>query len=206
MRTGRPIVDRKGQRYGLLVVLELADVDRRNPAASKPLWRCLCDCGNYTIKRGGDLQQGATVSCGCEKLRRQKAAVTTHGHSSGGIISRAYTAWSHMRKRCLNTAHRQYKDYGGRGITICKRWDKFENFLADMGEPGPGLSIDRRNNDKGYYKRNCKWSTQIEQNNNRRNSVKVKVNGKEMSAVLAHRQFGIPFNQIYEKRHRSFTI
>ena len=73
-----------------------------------------------------------------------------------------------MLSRCENKNVPAFKNYGGRGITVCKRWHKFENFLADMGERPFGLTLDRKNNDKGYYKRNCKWSTWIEQQNNRR--------------------------------------
>lgn len=76
--------------------------------------------------------------------------------------------WAGMIQRCSNPRHGAYKDYGGRGITVCKRWMKFENFVEDMGLRPPGLTLERVNNDKGYKKSNCKWATRKEQANNRR--------------------------------------
>ena len=73
-----------------------------------------------------------------------------------------------MLQRCNNPNSQRYKDYGGRGITVCKRWLKFENFLADMGDRPRGLTLDRKNNDKGYYKRNCHWATYEQQAANKR--------------------------------------
>jgi hypothetical protein len=73
-----------------------------------------------------------------------------------------------MKSRCSNEKHPQYEDYGARGISVCERWMDFPNFLADMGEPQPGLSIDRINNDGNYEPGNCRWATQSEQNANRR--------------------------------------
>ena len=75
-----------------------------------------------------------------------------------------------MHARCYNPKHPRYADYGGRGITVCERWHSFENFLADMGEPPPGLTLDRINNDLGYSPENCRWATVSEQNNNQRRS------------------------------------
>lgn len=84
-----------------------------------------------------------------------------------------------MRQRCNDSNAPQFKDYGGRGIKICKRWDKFENFLSDMGEKPREMSLDRKNNEKGYSKSNCRWATRAEQNRNKRNIQKVIFRGKE---------------------------
>jgi len=75
-----------------------------------------------------------------------------------------------MIQRCTNPKCRRYKDYGGRGITVCTRWLKFENFYADMGECPPGMTLERKDNNKGYYKANCRWATNKEQGNNKRNN------------------------------------
>lgn len=94
-----------------------------------------------------------------------KAAKQRHGHYN----SRTYHSYHSMKARCLNKNHRQFKDYGGRGIGISDRWlDSFENFLADMGERPVGRTLDRINNDLGYSKSNCRWATREEQNNNKR--------------------------------------
>lgn len=75
-----------------------------------------------------------------------------------------------MLQRCRNPRNRRFKDYGGRGITVCERWLSFDNFLADMGEPPLGLTIERRDNDKGYEPGNCYWATYKVQANNQRRS------------------------------------
>ena len=86
-----------------------------------------------------------------------------HGHAKNGGESRAYISWKHMRGRCLRKTHKDYRFYGGRGIRICKRWRKFENFLADMGDRPEGLTLERKNNNRGYCKSNCRWATRKDQ-------------------------------------------
>jgi hypothetical protein len=101
-------------------------------------------------------------------LKRQ----TLHGEaiSKGAPASSEYSCWLELRSRCRNPRHRRYKDYGGRGITVCERWDNsFENFLADMGRrPSRYHSIDRKDNDRGYSPGNCRWATREQQRNNQR--------------------------------------
>jgi hypothetical protein len=92
-----------------------------------------------------------------------------HGHALKGKKTTLYRAWISMRSRCNNPKTPQWKDYGGRGIRVCKRWDSFENFAADMGpHPGKGLTLDRINNAKNYCKFNCQWATRIQQGRNTR--------------------------------------
>ena len=91
-------------------------------------------------------------------------STTTHGLSKHPL----YLTWKGMRNRCNNPRTPRYSDYGGRGIKVCKRWDKFENFLADMGEKPPGMSLDRKNNNGNYTPRNCRWATPAEQRKNSR--------------------------------------
>ncbi len=91
---------------------------------------------------------------------------------------RMHKNWSDMKQRCFNKNNPRYKDWGGRGITICKRWMKFENFLADMGERPKGKSLDRIDNNGNYCKENCRWATRKEQQNNTRQNRIITYKGK----------------------------
>ena len=110
------------------------------------------------------LLSGNTRSCKCLLKEKVKERVTTHGFSS----TPTYHVWEHMIQRCTNPKDKRFKAYGGRGITVCKRWHTFINFLEDMGEKPEHLSIERVNNNKGYSPDNCKWATRKEQNSNTR--------------------------------------
>lgn len=125
-------------------------------------WFCVCSCGNTTVVAGVSLRSGATRSCGCLFLEKN----TTHNlyHSSP-----LYRRWDSMRSRCYNPNHKSYKNYGGRGVTVCRRWGKFENFHNDMiSGYRPGLTLDRKNNDGNYSPSNCRWATWVEQMANKR--------------------------------------
>lgn len=95
----------------------------------------------------------------------------THLQSRKGQWSGAYISWSNMIQRCTNPKNPKYSDYGGRGIAVCPRWRSFEHFYADMGDRPDGMSLERKNVNKGYYKTNCKWATPSEQANNQRDSL-----------------------------------
>lgn len=154
------IVNLIGQRFGRLTV-----VGRAENIGKQTAWLCLCDCGGSVSVRYRSLAKAETKSCGCLRSEKMKAAKQRHGHYN----SRTYHSYHSMKARCLNKNHRQFKDYGGRGIGISDRWlDSFENFLADMGERPVGRTLDRINNDLGYSKSNCRWATREEQNNNKR--------------------------------------
>ena len=160
-------LDRTGQRFGRLVVIERAPHHRRM------LWRCRCDCGQEIVTRGEALKDGTTRSCGCLYIELARSRFLKHGHTSKGHTSATYRCWSDMMSRCTNSHNPSYKDYGGRGIAVCERWLSFPNFLADMGEKPAGLSIDRVNNELGYFPENCGWTTPAEQALNRRQTSKL---------------------------------
>lgn len=107
----------------------------------------------------------------------------THGYAG----SKIYLLFKAMHNRCKRPATDSYKYYGAKGITVCERWEKFENFLADMGMPEAGHSLDRIDNTKGYSPDNCRWASAIEQANNHTNNRFVEVNGvKKTVAQWAH--------------------
>jgi hypothetical protein len=151
-------IDLTNKIFNRLTVLK--DTGKRNKCGHI-IWECLCECGNITEVESHSLKNGNTKSCGCLSIK--------HGHTKKyGKNTITYYCWASMKSRCLNPNHERYKDYGGRGIQVCERWMKFENFLADMGEKPNGLSIDRIDNEGHYELSNCKWSNDKDQANNRR--------------------------------------
>lgn len=151
-----------GQRFGRLLVGDQAD----RSATGEVRWHCRCDCGNETIVQGNNLKSGHIQSCGCLGDERRRENNRTHGLSK----SRTYRSWRAMRRRCFDHKYREFHLYGGRGISVCERWNaSFEAFLADMGERPQGTSIDRYPDVNGNYEPgNCRWATPLEQAHNKR--------------------------------------
>lgn len=151
--------DLSGFRLGQLTVV---DRDERR-AAHGTWWNCMCDCGASTSVRSDHLRSGRIVSCGCYRSTR-----SVHGHASGGVPSPTYQSWRAMRMRCTQPSYREFSYYGGRGVTVCRSWSEFSNFLADMGERPEGRTLDRINVNGNYEPGNCRWATPEEQSANRR--------------------------------------
>lgn len=135
-----------------------------------------CSCGKKYETQICHVNSGKSKSCGCYR----KKVNTTHGHSRTATgPTPTYSSWHAMLQRCTNPNSKFYQYYGGRGIKVCKRWNKFENFLEDMGNCPLDKTIERKDNTKGYYKNNCRWATRKEQQYNRRDNVIVKYKGKD---------------------------
>lgn len=153
-----------GQTFGRLTVIR-----RVYKPSPKALWRCVCECGKTLTAMGILLRRGIVKSCGCLHRERAERMKLRHGHARAGKHTPIYYRWHQMVDRCNRKTHKRYKDYGGRGIKVCRRWKRFENFLADMGEPPRGLILDRRNNNGNYTPGNCRWTSRsISARNTRR--------------------------------------
>lgn len=122
-----------------------------------------------------------------------------HGHRPKSACSPTYSSWLSMRYRCTNENSDNYHLYGGRGISICDRWNDFVNFLADMGERPPGTSLDRVDPDGNYTPSNCRWATPKQQARNRRNSLLVEIDGVLISLVDLAEEFEVPKTTIYRR-------
>lgn len=150
----------EGQRFGKLLVVEAV----HNTEKRWWYWKCVCDCGGKSVVRGSALKNGNTTSCGCHK--KSVLGISTTKHAMWG--TRTYRIWKGMNTRCHNPNTPAYKNYGGRGITVCDRWRVFSNFLSDMGECPDGLTLDRINTNGNYTQKNCRWATYKQQGRNMR--------------------------------------
>jgi hypothetical protein len=174
---GRKRLKLSGKRFGRLLVIREVGQNKHKAV----LWECVCDCGNTIIAIGGNLRIGCTNSCGCIKNETTGNLNKTHGMAG----TPTHGTWKHIIQRCTNLNSKDYKDYGGRGITVCERWLSFENFLEDMGLKPKRFSIDRIDNDRGYFKENCRWASQTIQSRNRR---MLKSNKTGVTGVCWHKQ------------------
>lgn len=185
-----------GKKFGRLTVIEFVEM-----RGKYRFYKCICECGKFKIIRSSHLKSGNTISCGCFRKELGERS-KTHGKES----SKVYQVWTNMLQRCYNPNDRKFKNYGGRGIIVCDRWHKFENFYADMGDPPYEKSLDRINNDGFYCLENCRWATRIEQMNNRRNSVKITYLGETKGIREWERQLGFPKDKITKRLKAGWSV
>lgn len=174
-----------GTRFGKLTVIKKGGVTKPKKAR---LWVCRCDCDEICEVPSSVLRGGRKISCGCAHYE----SVATHGMSQ----TPTYNSWCLMVQRTTNKNHPRYSDYGGRGIHVCKRWLKFENFLADMGVMPAKHSIERVDVNKGYFKANCIWLPKVDQVRNRRCNKYVTANGKSLSLPDWAKELNVPLSSL----------
>lgn len=176
----RALVDYTGKRFGKLIVMG------QGYNSQGTLVRvCLCDCGNTKETSLSQLQAGHTSSCGCLKYTANRQGRTP-----------AYRTWSNMVARCTKETREDYPYYGGRGITVCERWLCFANFLADMGQPDAGMTLDRKDTNLGYFPDNCEWTTRKSQTRNRRVTKRLVVEGISKPVAEWAEITGVPYSSI----------
>jgi len=183
------LIDRMGQRYERLVVT--ARAPNASDTDTNARWFCRCDCGRAVTAYGQDLAKGKVKSCGCLNAER----IFKHGKAR----SRVYGVWKDMRQRCENPKCHAYKNYGARGIKVDPSWADFDVFLADMGEPPEGYTIDRKDNNGPYSKSNCRWATMKDQQNNTRHNRMLTAFGKTMNVTQWAAEVGIPYDRLHSR-------
>lgn len=149
---------------------------------------CRCDCGAERVVQAANLRSGRTVSCGCYAADRASQGNRTHGMTG----TREYNTWRSMIGRCTNPNATDYDSYGGRGITVCRRWrDSFEDFYADMGARPDGMTIDRIDHNGNYEPSNCRWAPPSIQANNTRAARRIRTNDGQVNLSEAARRSGV---------------
>jgi hypothetical protein len=177
-----------GQLFGRLTVMaEDAIRPHGTNGHTSRTWRCHCACGNEIILSTASLSSGNTRSCGCLSRDVHAELFFVHGHTVGGKQSGTYKTWHDMLRRCYKPKTPGYYLYGGRGISVCGRWFVFANFLEDLGKRPSGMTLDRKDNDCGYYKQNCRWATAKEQS---RNTRATKLNDVSVALIRYMRRRG----------------
>ena len=185
-----------GQRFGKLLILSVLPAP---PGKHGRHCFCRCECGNEKLIQAHRITSRVTRSCGCLTIK--------HHHTSKGIRSPTYRSWDSMISRCYNPRNAAFKYYGGRGIAVCDRWrlgekekNGFECFLIDMGERhGLHASLDRIDNDLGYFPSNVRWADRKAQSRNRRNNVKYEYQGEMLTLRAIAERSGVPYERL---RHR----
>lgn len=187
-----------GERYGRLIAIKFAERDKNG----NPKWLFKCDCGNQKVIYAKSVTLGNSRSCGCYKREYNKSH---HNYKHNSCYTRLYRIWVHMKERCFQQNCSAYKDYGARGISICKDWLEFENFKRWANENGYSerLTIDRINNDGNYEPSNCRWVDWYVQANNKRNNVVISAFGESHTVSEWSRIKNINFGTLYSRLYRN---
>ena len=175
--------DLKGKTFGYITAISNPIVEN-----NKTLYIAKCICGKE-LKINAWYLRHKSRSCGCKN--------GNPGHSPDSKKSGTYSTWDSMIQRCTNKKSKFFYCYGGRAITVCKRWFDFKNFLEDMGEKPEGMSLDRINSSGDYEPGNCRWATSAQQNRNRKSNINITHNGKTMCVKDWCDALGINVDRVY---------
>lgn len=151
----------------------------------------ICECGRVFPSRVSCVKSLRTKSCGCLRIKK----ISKHNMYK----SKEYISWIGIKTRCLKENCKQYKDYGGRGISICEEWMNFENFYKDMGDCPSGFSIDRIDNNASYSKENCRWAGKIQQARNQRSNRLITIGNKTECLKFWSETLGVPVSTFYSR-------
>jgi hypothetical protein len=195
-------VDLTGHRYGRWTVIK--ESGRKFGGST---WLCRCECGTEKVMRSNALRTGSSTSCGCYNLEvRRRVCIernTTHGLSK----SKVYATWINIRERCENPNNAGYAKYGAKGIRICERWQSFENFLSDVGQPPSAQhSIDRIDYRGNYEPSNCRWATMLEQQNNRSSNHLITAFGKTQTLQQWSRETGFAHKTLLRRLGNGWDV
>jgi len=186
-------IDLAGNKYGKLTPVKIAYKYRDKFNDMRIFWECKCDCGNTCVVNSRAITSGKTKSCGC--LR--KGVNKKHGYYG----TRLYRIYQGMKSRCKYSCCQDYKYYGGRGITYCAEWDKFENFLewALNNDYKDGLSLERIDVNGNYEPDNCCWVTPQEQRYNLTTSLKFTINNETKCLSEWCRIYKVPYARVHKR-------
>lgn len=185
-----------GDAFGRLTVIGYKDEKKR-------YCNVKCICGTIKDVRIDHLLRGETKSCGCLSIEKAKERLIKHGLSG----TTEYKTWSCMLHRCNNPKDKRYCDYGGRGISVCDRWNFFENFLHDMGKkPFRGAQIDRKDNNGDYNKPNCRWASRKKNQRNMRSNRIITYNGESNLLIFFAEKHNINPSTLRKRISRGWTV
>lgn len=197
--------DLTGLKFGRLIVLKLAFKKQRNKKGVRCYWLCKCECGNTVNVLTDALKSGHTKSCGCLGKEKRLEANITHNFSN----NRLYNIWSGMKSRCFNKNNKQYKNYGGRGISICNEWEnsfiEFYNWAVNNGYK-ENLTIDRIDVNGNYCPENCRWATSKEQARNTRKNHTITYNGETHCIAEWAEILDIKYSTLTERVRKNWSI
>lgn len=161
-------------------------------------FRCVCDCGNYSVVEKSRLINGVIKSCGCLRTLKTKERTTKHGDNKSSGATRLYRIWHNMKQRCRNVKAHNYYRYGGRGIDFATEWENYENFKSWAIENGysESLYLDRIDNNSSYSPSNCRWVDSKSQMNNTRRNVFVTYRGETLTIAQLAEKYNLRYSTL----------